>query len=257
MARSAMRIDVRMKFRPFIEAVLSRGAGLLRDIDASIMPLRCVFCGTRSRHPEIRICTACHAELPRPENACARCAIPTTLRLPDGVHCAACQQKPPPFEATIAPLLYEFPVDAALKALKFSRRLYYAAAFAELLQHELPRLGPGVDALLPVPLHWRRHAWRGFNQATELCKPLARATALPVMSGVVRMRPTAFQSGLPAASRRRNLKRAFCVKKKPTARHVVIVDDVVTTGATTRQLGSALLRAGVDRVSVLAVARAR
>ena len=251
------RFDIRMQVRPFIDAMLCHGGRLLRDVDASIMPLRCVFCGTRSQFPEKRVCRACLADLPRPRNACARCARPTVLRLPEGVHCAACQRKPPPFDAAVAPLLYEFPVDAALKALKFGRRLYYAAAFAELLLDELPRLAPDIDALLPVPLHWRRQAWRGFNQAAELCKPLAKACALPLMPGVVRHRATAFQSGLPAASRRRNLDRAFTVKKTPTARHVLIVDDVVTTAATTHQLGSALLRAGVERVSVLAVARAK
>lgn len=178
------------------------------------------------------------------------------MPLPPGVHCAACQARRPPFAASVAPLLYEFPVDAGLKALKFGRRLYYAAAFAELLSIEFARLATDIDALLPVPLHWRRQALRGFNQATELCRPLARAHGLPMLSGVTRHRATAFQSGLEAASRQRNLRKAFTVKKPPAARHVLIVDDVVTTGATTRQLGRVLLRAGVKKVSVLAVARA-
>lgn len=228
----------------------------LRRLDDSIMPLRCVFCGTRSRRQERRVCRACHRDLPWLANACTRCAAPVAVALPDGVDCAACQKQPPPFQATVVPLLYEFPVDAALKALKFRRRLHYAPAFGELLDAEMHRLPPDIDALLPVPLHWRRQAFRGFNQATELCRPLARRYALPIISGVVRRRATPFQSGLPASQRRKNLRQAFVVRKTPACRHVLLVDDVVTTGETTRQLAVAIIRSGVKRVSVLAVARA-
>lgn len=228
----------------------------LRRLDDSIMPLRCVFCGTRSRRQERRVCRACRRDLPWLVKACVRCAEPVAVALPDGVHCAACQKQPPPFQATVVPLLYEFPIDSALKALKFGRRLHYAPAFGELLDAEMHRLPPDIDALLPVPLHWRRQAFRGFNQAAELCRPLARRYALPIISGVVRRRATPFQSGLPASQRRRNLRQAFIVRKAPASRHLVLVDDVVTTGETTRQLAAAIIRSGVEKVSVLAVARA-
>lgn len=220
------------------------------------MPLCCVFCGSRTDRPEGRICSGCRRDLPWMANACACCAAPVALDLPRGVYCAACQSRPSPILATVVPLRYEFPVDAGLKALKFGRRLYYAAAFSELLIAETARLPEGIDALLPVPLHWQRQAFRGFNQALELCKPLARHCALPIMTGVGRRRATPFQSGLAAAQRRENLRRAFVVRKKPTFGHVLIVDDVVTTGETARQLAIALIRRGVQKVSVLAVARA-
>lgn len=220
------------------------------------MPLRCVFCGTRTRPPEKRICTDCHSELPWIRSACARCGQPVTSELPHGVHCGACQQHPPPFQATVAPLLYEFPVDAGLKALKFGRRLHYAPAFGELLMAEMHRLSPDIDALLPVPLHWRRQAVRGFNQATELSKSISESAALPIVSCATRRRATSFQSGLAASERKRNLQHAFVVRKKLDFRHVLIVDDVVTTGETTRQLAAALLKGGVKKLSVLAVARA-
>lgn len=234
----------------------NRAAGVLHQLDDSIMPLRCVFCGTRSDRFEGRICRGCHRDLPWIINACARCAEPLAIHLPPGVFCAACQSRPSPIQATVAPLFYEFPVDAGLKALKFGRRLHYAPAFGELLAAEMPRLAADIDALLPVPLHWRRQAFRGFNQALELCRPLARDFALPIMTGVVRRRATPFQSGLAAVQRRKNLRQAFLVRKTHGFRHVLIVDDVVTTGETTRQLGAALIRRGVKKVSVLAVARA-
>jgi ComF family protein len=239
-----------------VDACRRHVGGALRRLDNSIMPLRCVFCGTESRPPEGRLCRGCYSDLPWITNACARCAEPVATELPSGVYCAACQKREPPFQATVAPLRYEFPVDAGLKALKFGRRLYYAPAFGELLLAEMRRLPPDIDALLPVPLHWRRQAFRGFNQAAELCKPLARRYALPIVTGVARRRATPFQSGLAASERSKNLRRAFVVRKTSAFRHILIVDDVVTTGETTRQLARALIRSGVRKVSVVAVARA-
>lgn len=228
----------------------------LRQVDDSIMPLRCVFCGVRTVLPEKRMCAACHRDLPWIKRACPRCGLPVATGLPCGVYCAACQARKTPFQATVAPLLYEFPVDAGLKALKFGRKLHYAAAFGELLATQMDRLCPDIDALLPVPLHWRRQAVRGFNQATELCKSISRHAALPIVSGVTRRRATSYQSGLAAIERSRNLRHAFVVSRKLAFRHILIVDDVVTTGATTGQLATALLQSGVKKLSVLAVARA-
>ncbi len=177
-------------------------------------------------------------------------------QLPAGVSCAACQASPPPYLAAVAPLRYEFPVDAGLKALKFRRKLYYTEAFAELLIDAAARLDPDIDAIVPVPLHWRRRALRGFNQAEELCRPLAKSLCLPLLRGIVRRRGTAAQSGLSAGERNRNLRGAFVARRAPRARHVLIVDDVITTGATVKHLALTLRAAGVPQVSVLAVARA-
>jgi len=229
---------------------------LVRQLDDSIMPIRCVFCGTRSYPGEGRVCGGCRADLPWIRYACERCAEPVVTELPRGVHCGACQASPPPFAATLAPLRYEFPVDAAIKALKFSRRLYYAPAFGELLIEAMQSRSLPVDALLPVPLHWRRQAFRGYNQAAEICRSVARHYSMPVLSGVVRHRATPFQSGLAARERSTNLRSAFVVKRKPGKQHILIVDDVVTSGATARHLARALLKAGAAKVSVLAVARA-
>lgn len=176
--------------------------------------------------------------------------------MPAGVHCASCQAHRSLLQMTVAPLRYEFPVDAGLKALKFGRRLHYAPAFAELLVNQFPRFPPDIDALLPVPLHWRRQVSRGFNQAMELCMPLSKHMGLEIVTGVRRVRATALQSGLSASQRRRNLHNAFDARMPLKHRHVLVVDDVVTTGETTRQLASALVKGGAERVSVLAVARA-
>jgi len=227
-----------------------------RNIEGAVLPRACVFCGIRCGKDQGPVCNACHVDLPWIDNACSRCASPVAAKLPSGVHCAACQLNCPPFEFAIAPLEYAFPVDAAIKAMKFRRKLFYVPAFAYLLAESLRRVPTDVDALLPVPLHWRRQAVRGFNQAAEVCRPIRRNTGLPIISNVTRARATPYQSGLTSARRQRNLSAAFVVRGDVRARHVLIVDDVITTGETCRHLASVLLDAGVEKVSVLAIARA-
>lgn len=152
-------------------------------------------------------------------------------------------------------LQYSFPVDVAIKAMKFDRKLFYVPAFAEILLGGLACLPDDIDALLPVPLHWRRKAWRGFNQASELAKPVAKQCGKPVARGAVRPKATPFQSGLSAGERTRNLRRAFVMTRDCSYKHVLIIDDVITTGATVEALAKTILAAGAYKVSVLAIAR--
>jgi ComF family protein len=228
-----------------------------RSVERAVLPAACVFCGAKRALRQKAICDDCYVELPWIDNACARCANPVATRLPDGVYCAACQLNPPPFIAAIAPLTYTFPVDAAIKAMKFRRKLFYVPAFAHILTNAAQQMPADIDGVLPVPLHWRRHAMRGFNQAAEMSKRLQRDAHLQLVRNVIRRRATSYQSGLAAAHRRRNLEAAFLVRGTLDARHVLIVDDVITTGETCRQLAQVLLDAGVNKVSVLAVARAQ
>lgn len=239
---------------------LDRCGGLLRSaidcVESAVMPRRCVFCGIPTVEADALICAGCRDDLPWQQQSCSRCAKPVTAILPEGVHCADCQSRPPPFDAAVVPLLYSFPVDAAIKALKFRRKLFYAPAFGSLLAASLTRLPGEIDAMLPVPLHWRRHASRGFNQAVELCKIPRKSCGLTLVNNVFRKRSTPFQSGLDVKQRRRNLQSAFVVRGQIDATHVLIVDDVVTTGETCRQLADVVLRSGAKKVSVFAIARA-
>jgi len=234
-------------------ALLSR---LGRSLDDAVLPNACVFCGARCRLKDAPICTPCYADLPWIDRACPRCAKPVLANSSVDICCAVCQQDPPPFTAAVAALRYSFPVDAAIKAMKFRRKLFYVPAFVHTLMISAEKLPAGVDALLPVPLHWRRQALRGFNQAAELCGPLGRQTGIRRITNVVRRRPTPYQSGLTASLRRGNLRSAFFIKGEIRASHVLIVDDVITTGETCRELAQLLRDAGVAKVSVLAIARA-
>jgi ComF family protein len=161
-----------------------------------------------------------------------------------------------PLEYEVAPVAYSFPIDAAIKALKFKRRLFYAPALAGLLRAATSGLPGDIDAVLPVPLHWRRRWFRGFNQAVEIGRPVAKLLGVPLIRAVRRRRATPFQSGLSARERALNLRRAFVVRGTLGFQHVLIVDDVITTGTTMRKVARLLKKAGVEKVSALAVARA-
>ena len=159
-------------------------------------------------------------------------------------------------ECLVVPLVYEFPIDAAIRAFKFRRRLFYGPAFAQLLCGFCDLLPGEVDAVVPVPLHWRRQWFRGFNQALEIARPIARHLSVPVIVPAARRRATRPQSGLSASDRASNLRGAFGVRHPAGCRHALIVDYVVTTGTTLKQLSRTLSEAGVERVSAMAVAGA-
>ena len=206
------------------------GAALL-DI---LAPRSCAFCGEECNAAEGNLCAGCLDELPFSH------PVPALS----------------PLHSLTAVLNYEFPIDAAIKAFKFHRRSYYASAFAEILLLARYTLPPDIDAVLPVPLHWWRKARRGYNQADEIVRPLVKVLGVPVIRSVRRTRATPFQSGLDAAERAKNLQRAFAVRGELSYRHVLIVDDVITTGATLETIARVLLKTNVKRVSALCLAKA-
>lgn len=237
-------------------AVLSRLRHTWRGLEQQVLPGGCVFCGLGLAIGSRPVCDPCHAELPWAGAACRRCGAELPAQPPRDAVCGRCQVEPPAFDALLAPLRYEFPVDAAIKAMKFERRLHYLPAFAALVGEAARDLPEDIDAMLPVPLHWRRQMLRGFNQATELCRQLEPLLHVPVLQRVMRIRNTRYQPGLGAGERRSNLRGAFRLRGNIASNHVLIVDDVVTTGATAEQLTVTLRAGGVRRVSVLAIARA-
>lgn len=227
---------------------------LFRALEKELLPPRCVFCGAATPVTRRAICRGCDGDLVRNEPSCRACALPLPGR--SDAHCGRCQKGRGAFRVVLAPYIYAFPLDAAIKAFKFRRRLWYAPAFAELLEASLASLPKDIDAVQPVPLHRWRQLFRGFNQARELALPVAGRLGVPLIDTVRRCRHTPYQSGLSALKRRRNLRQAFRVRGRIDARHILLVDDVLTTGTTCRQIASLLRRHGVRRVSVLALARA-
>ncbi len=231
----------------------------LRSVRGAInllTPCRCVFCGEICTQAEQFCCALCRDDLPWLGPHCRSCARSLPAATSASASCGECLLHPPPFTEAAALFIYAFPVDAAIRALKFQRRLDYAAAFAALLAVRMRSLSPEIDAVIPVALNWRRQLRRGYNQAMELAAPMARQTGLPLVDTVERVRFTPYQTGLPARQRQRNLLGAFRARGRIRARHVLLIDDVMTTGATCRQLALTVLGAGALRVSVLVLARA-
>ena len=182
--------------------------------------------------------------------------MPVADRRVEQLRCGRCQRQPWPFSFVLAPLLYAFPVNGLLKAFKYRRHGFHAPPLAAILHDSVAEKAGAIDAVVPVPLHWSRHRERGFNQAAELARPLARRLGLPLWQAPRRVRRTPPQSGLAERARLRNLANAFALHGRAPYRSVLIVDDVITTGATVRQLGETLRRSGVEELAVVAVARA-
>jgi len=171
------------------------------------------------------------------------------------VLCGACLRRPPPLQATHAAFVYGFPLDRLLPRFKFHRDLAAGRALGEAMATRFATL-PRPQALLPVPLHPARLRQRGYDQALELARPLARALAVPLqLDGLRRVRDTRAQSELDARARRRNLRGAFVAGRGALPAHVALVDDVMTTGATLHAAAVALRRAGVARVDAWVCAR--
>jgi ComF family protein len=216
-----------------------------------LLPRRCLLCDAPAG--DDNLCLACSAELPRVPLACPRCALPVVT---PGV-CAACLRQPPPFDAAFAPLEYSGAARHLLTQFKFHGRLSHGVPLAKsLLTIVQGRAAPLPEALLPVPVHLGRLRERGYNQALELARPLARALGLPLLPhSLRRIRVTLPQMNLPEAARAANVRGAFAVVQPPPA-HVALVDDVLTTGATTGELARVLKAAGCTRVEVWCACRA-
>lgn len=214
-------------------------------------PGACLLCGGAVRGAAL--CPGCAADLPRPAgSACAVCAEP----LPAPGVCGRCLQAPPAFDDARAACLYRFPVDVLVQRLKYGAELACADALGELLA-DAAADWPRPDLLVPMPLHPARLRERGFNQALELARPLARRLGVPLEAALCRrLRDTPAQANLDRAGRRRNVRGAFACDARLAGRHVAVVDDVLTSGATLDALARALKKAGVARVSAWVAARA-
>ena len=223
-------------------------AGLLGRV-----PSQCAACHA---WPSQRICNACVARFAQPASRCQRCA----LRVPAGVAvCGACLQHPPAFDACLAAVDYAYPWATALADFKFRADPGWAGALATLLR-STPWVEPTLEAadrVLPVPLSDERLRERGFNQSALLARHLAGAKA--DARSLLRLHASEAQSSLPRAQRLRNLRGAFAVEPARAAtlrgQRVVLLDDVMTTGATAQAATLALREAGVAQVTVVVLAR--
>ena len=224
----------------------------------ALWPPTCLACGAPGDDPADRdLCHRCHARLPWQRAACRRCALPLPDASAPGI-CGACLARGSPLTEVHAAFAYAAPLDRLLPMLKFHQSLASARLLSALMQHAFADIATdaGTAVLVPIPLHARRLRQRGYDQALELARPLARAFGLPLRSDVLRRtRATRAPSRLDKTGRARNLRSAFHVRPHRLPARVILVDDVMTTGATLEAAAQALRAAGVARVDAWVCAR--
>ena len=217
-------------------------------IELALPAQPCLLCGTASRNGAW--CERCDAALPYlTAPHCPVCALPTL----NGAICGRCLKQAPQFERTAAVFAYAFPLDQLVQALKFNEQLLLAQQLANKLTQ---RVKDTPDCIVAMPLHPARLRERGFNQSLELARWLAHDLDIPLLNHACqRVRDTPPQSALPWKERGRNMRKAFICTEDLSGKHVAVVDDVMTSGASVNALAHALRQAGAREVSAWVIAR--
>jgi len=229
---------------------------LAQKLLSNLFPCRCILCQQTVNH-SFEVCPDCYQALPHNDVCCVRCALPLAEDINNAVLCGRCIQKTPAFDYAHSLFRYEDDVIGLVHQLKFGEKISYARSIGEMLLTRLLETNEKPDCLLPVSLHKSRLRQRGFNQSIEISRVLAKKLDIPIEhAAVVRQRSTVAQTGLNAKQRQKNIRGAFSVVRKLNYRHVLIVDDVMTTGATVNELAKVLKKNKVERVGVLCIARA-
>jgi ComF family protein len=221
-----------------------------RKILNAALPGSCLLCGADSQGS--LLCPPCTNDLPPlPEALCPICAVPTT----HGERCGACLRETPHFARTIALFCYDFPADRIVHALKYGHQLAVAnwagQKLAEVMRAET------FDCIIPLPLHTERLQERGFNQSAEIARAFQFWAKIPVDRGnVLRTRITPPQASMPHKERHKNVRGAFECRADFTGQRLLLIDDVMTTGATANECARVLKLHGAAEVTVAVIARA-
>ncbi len=233
---------------------------LAQKLLSNLFPSRCILC-QQTVSGSFEICPDCFNTLPHNEHCCVRCALPLAEGISGELLCGRCIQKTPAFDYVYSPFRYEDDIINLVHQLKFGEKISYARTIGEMLltkfQGDLLSKQGKPECLMPVSLHDARMRQRGFNQSIEVARVLAKKIEIPIeYDAVIRQRSTSPQTGLNAQQRRKNIKGAFSLAREIKYRHVLIIDDVVTTGSTVNELARVLKKNKVERVGVLSIARA-
>ena len=228
---------------------------MFRGLVKSILrqaPSQCAVCRAWPAYP---VCEACVVRFAQPQSRCRLCALPVSGEVKQ---CGACVRKPPPLDTCVAAVGYEYPWSGLIVEFKFRARPGWASSFATLLR-STPWVEPALEKatlVVPMPLSAQRLRERGFNQAQEIARHVAAITGIALLPRACRkVRDTAPQAALPWKERAKNVRKAFVCDEDFTGRHVAVVDDVMTTGATLNEIARNLKRAGATRVTGLIVTR--
>lgn len=226
-----------------------------------MFPDECRVCGAPlTELSRIPVCRACLGK-PEPLSAeyfCVSCRTPflNPAPLDNEGRCELCRRGLRGFDAAYSFGAYDGVLRDLIHLFKYARIRPLARPLGALLVSAIPR-EQGFDAVVPVPLHWRRRLARGFNQSRLLAAAVAKRYGVPVTDALKRARATSTQAGLTHARRRANVAGAFAARRKEAVagKRVLLVDDVMTTGATATACAAALKRAGARYVGLLVLAR--
>lgn len=223
----------------------------LGALACKILPGSCLLCAADSANS--LLCPACTGDLPRQATTvCPQCAIETPL----GERCGTCLKSSPAFARTIAPFRYEFPVDRLIQALKYDHRLPLANWFGARLSEQIA--ADEHDLLLPLPLHPSRLQDRGFNQSAEIARSIHSRLGIPInVDCLTRIRATPPQAALPLKERAKNVRGAFECTIDLSGKRILLVDDVMTTGATLGECARILQLHGAVQITLAVAARAQ
>jgi len=234
-----------------------------------LYPPRCAACGTplaSEAGQQKRVCARCVARIERmPEPRCEVCGGPLESAVSGATRCARCLAHPPRYRIARTIARYRTTAEdepdslpALIRRHKYGLDQSAGRALADYLGDELPVSSDDYDVVIPVPLHWRRLWWRGFNQAALLAGEVARRLDLPLdTTAMSRRRFTTPQTSRHHDERVKNVRRAFAVANPQRVRNrrVLLVDDVMTTGATVDECARVLIAAGAACVDVFTLAR--
>lgn len=223
-----------------------------------VLPHHCLLCNKIS-HLDKDLCQTCWLTLPWSLSACHQCGRALEIAHTEPLCCGECLKHPPHYDTTITPLLYQDTIIPLITKLKFYNNLSAARLLGELITERALANTPTTalpTLLIPVPLHPKRLRHRGYNQAILIAKHIAKLTQIPMNHTLCqRVRHTPPQSKTSALTRRSNIVGAFKMKKSCLAKHVALIDDVMTTGATVDGLSHLLKQHGVEKISIWCAAR--
>lgn len=235
-----------------------------------LFPSRCIVCqqtvdipvpSSAAGEQFIEICSDCYQALPHNQPCCHRCSLPLADDIKNEVLCGRCLKNTPEFDYSYSLFRYEGNIINLIHQLKFKEKITYTRSLGELLAkvvyEKILQQQGRPECIIPVPLHDSRLRSRGYNQSTEISRAISKRTGITIDQNVVtRQRSTRMQTGLKSVERRQNIRGAFRIFENVSYKHVLVVDDVITTGSTVNELATVLKRNGIKKVGVLSIARA-
>ncbi len=235
----------------------------LSRLKSGLLPSQCLLCAATLKGE--LLCEGCLYDLPwaqRNEHSCQQCALALTSA---GDFCGHCLSQPPSFSRSIIPFAYQYPLTPLIHRFKYHRKLAHGKLLGQLLAQHINDCTTQADwqmpdLLIPAPMHWTKRWQRGFNQAEILAQYLARITRVPLATRIIQCQHRSpAQKELTRSERQKNLRKAFFIspaaQQKVFGKRIALIDDVVTTTATMRELSKLLIKAGAKDVQVWALAR--